>query len=74
MVAGAEVQVPPLLLSVAHMSKVDLGARFIEMDSLPNLSRPFHRHHLSLLLGLNVVQCTECRYQESGLIILISLC
>ena len=56
MVAGAGVQVPPLLLLVAHTSEVDLDARFVEVDSLQSLTVPFHRHHLSLLLGLNVVQ------------------
>ena len=39
MVAGARVQVPPPLLLVAHTSKVDLGARFIEVDSLQGLPR-----------------------------------
>ena len=73
MVASARVQVPPLLLLTAHMSKVDLGTRFIEVDSLQSLAVPFHRHHLSLLLGLNAVQCIEHRHQESALIILISL-
>ena len=73
MVAGAGVQVPPLLLFAAHTFEVDLGARFVEVDSLQSLAVPFHRHHHSLLLGLNVMQCTKCRHQESGLIILISL-
>ena len=73
MVAGAGVQVPLLLLLAAHTSEVDLGALFVEVNSLQSLPRPFHRHHLSLLLGLNVVQCTEHRHQESGLIIIISL-
>ena len=73
MVADAGVHVPPLLLLAAHMFEVDLGARFVEVDSLQSLTVPFHRCHLSLLLGLNVVQCTECRQQESGLIILINM-
>ena len=57
----------------AHTSKVDMGTWFIEVDSLQSLVVPFHRHHLSLLLGLNVIQCIERCHQESGLIILISL-
>ena len=73
MVADARVQVPPLLLLIVHTSEVDLGARFIEVDNLQSLAVPFHCHHLSLLLGLNVMQCTERCHQESGLIILISL-
>ena len=70
MVADARVQVPPLLLLTTHTSEVDLGAWFVEVDSLQSLAVSFHRHHLSLLLGLNVVQCTERRHQESGLIII----
>ena len=52
MVAGTRVQIPPLLLVDAHTSEVDLGAWFVEVDSLQRLVVPFHRHHLSLLLGL----------------------
>ena len=33
-VAGTRVQVPSLLLVGAHMSEVDLGAWFVEVDSL----------------------------------------
>ena len=73
MVAGTIVQIPPLLLVGAHTSEVDLGAWFVEVDSLQSLVVPFHRHHLSFLLSLNVVQCTERRHLESGLIILINL-
>ena len=73
MVASTRVQIPLLLLLATHTSEVDLGAWFIEVDSLQSLLRPFHVHPLSLLLGLNVMQCTECRHQESGLIIIINL-
>ena len=72
-VAGTGVQVRPLLLLTAHTSKVDLGARFVEVDSLQDLPRPFHHHHLFLLLSLNIVQCTEYRHQDSGLILIVSL-
>ena len=58
MVAGTRVQISPLLLLAAHTSEVDLGAWFIKVDSLQSPPRSFHRHHLSLLLGLDVVQCT----------------
>ena len=58
MVAGTRVQIPPLLLVDAHMSEVDLGMWFIEVDSLQGLPRSFHRRHLSLLLGLDIVRCT----------------
>ena len=58
-VASARVQIPPLFLLTAHTSEVDLGAWFIEVDSLQSLVVPFHRHHLSLVLGLNVMQCIE---------------
>ena len=50
-----------------------MGTWFIEVDIIQSLDVPFHGRHLSLLLGLNVVQCTERRHQESGLIIIISL-
>ena len=73
MVAGARVQVLPLLLVGAHTSEVDLGARFIEVDCLQSLDMPFHRRHLYLFFGLNVVQCIEHCHQESGLILIISL-
>jgi hypothetical protein len=33
-VAGARVQVPPLLHATAHSSKVDLGARLVEVDGI----------------------------------------
>ena len=72
-VAGARVQVPPLLLLAAHTSKMDLGARFVEVNNFQNLPMPFHRRCLFPLLGLDVVQCTECRHQDSDLIIIISL-
>ena len=70
MVAGTRVQVPPLLLLAAHMSEVDLDVRLVEVDSLQSLPVLLHRHHLSLLLGLNVVQCTERRHQVSSIIII----
>ena len=43
-VADAGVQVPPLLLLAAHTSKMDLGARFVEVNSFQNLPMPFHPH------------------------------
>ena len=71
MVAGARVQVPPLLLLAAHTFEVDLGAWFVEVDNLQGLLRSFHRRRLFLLLGLDVLQCTEHCHQDSGLIIII---
>ena len=50
-----------------------MGMWFVKVDSLQSFVVPFHRDRLSLLLGLNIVQCTEHRHQESGLIIIISL-
>ena len=47
-----------------------LGTTLCSFQSLPV---PFHRHHLPLLLGLNVVQSIERRHQESGFIIIIRL-
>ena len=72
-VTSIRVQIPPLLLVGAHTSEVDLGAWFVEVDSLQGLSRSFHRRRLFLLLGLNVVQCIERHHQDSGLTIIISL-
>ena len=73
MVAGTRVQIPPLLLVGAHTSEVDLGAWFVEVDSLQGLPRSFHRRRLFPLLSLDVVQCTERRHQDSGLILIIGL-
>ena len=73
MVTGTRVQIPPLLLVGAHTSEVDLGAWFVEVDSLQSLLRSFHRRRLFPLLGLDVVQCTKHRHKNSGLILIISL-
>ena len=73
MVAGAKVQVPQLLLLVPHTSEVDLGTWFVEVDGLQGLPRSFDRCRLFPLLGLDVVQCTERRNQDSSLILIIGL-
>ena len=73
MVTGTRVQIPRLLLVDAHTPEVNLGAWFVEVDSFQGLSRSFHRRHLSLLLSIDVVQCTERRHQDSGLILIIGL-
>ena len=73
MVAGTRVQIPPLLLVGAHTSEVDLGTWFVKVDSLQGLPRSFHCLRLFPLLGLDVVQCTERRHQDSSLILIISL-
>ena len=54
MVASTRLQIPPLLLIGAHTSEVDLGAWFVEVDSLQGLPRSFHRRRLFPLLGDNV--------------------
>jgi hypothetical protein len=48
---------------------MDLGTRLVEVNDLQSLLVLLYCHHLSLLLGLNIVQCTERRHHESGLII-----
>jgi len=68
-VASAGVQVPPLLLLTTQTSKVDLGARLVEVNSLLRLPVLRHRHHLCFLLCLDIVQRTERHHQETGLIV-----